>query len=144
MGDNMKIYNTNCVNPYEYPKLREKKKVENKFGKPRREEGFYYYWSLPLSWGLLQRSLTNWPSPPHTHTHTHTHTHARARVPCADWAQHSTRLLLALAITVVLGFGPHWDPQPYFCSFQDHVCLNKGSPLREEGLFWAGATFVAL
>jgi hypothetical protein len=34
-------------------------------------------------------------------------------------------LLLAFVSTVILGFGRRRDPWPYFCSFQDHLCILK-------------------
>jgi hypothetical protein len=44
----------------------------------------------------------------------------------------SSKLLLALASTVILGFGPLQDPCPYFCLFETFVCLEMGPP------FWQG------
>jgi hypothetical protein len=36
----------------------------------QQEEGFGYYWSLPLYWGWLEGALTHWlPPPPPTPTH---------------------------------------------------------------------------
>jgi hypothetical protein len=37
MGDNSKICNTNCGNPYEDLELRQMKKVENKFGEQNQQ-----------------------------------------------------------------------------------------------------------
>jgi hypothetical protein len=49
-----------------------------------------------------------------------------------DWPEsrfRSSNLLLALASTVVLGFGPRRDPWPNFCSFQDNLYVWRWSLL---------------
>jgi hypothetical protein len=51
--------------------------------------------------------------------------------------ERNSNLPLALASTVVLGFGPHWDPWAYFCSFQDHIPVLKWGLLFDE---WKGPT----
>jgi hypothetical protein len=45
--------------------------------------------------------------------------------------QHS-KLLLILAITIVLGFGPRRGPWPYFRSFQTFRSFQMEPPLRQE------------
>jgi hypothetical protein len=44
----------------------------------------------------------------------------------------SSKLLLALASTVVLGFGPRQDPWPYICPFHAFTCFEMGPPLWQE------------
>jgi hypothetical protein len=39
--------------------------------------------------------------------------------------EQSSNLLLALARTVILGFGTRWDPCPYFCSIQKYLRALK-------------------
>jgi hypothetical protein len=58
----------------------------------------------------------------------------------------STKLLLALASTGILGSGPRRDLWANFYSFQGHLCLWKLCLLFDKGrgwCFWVGATFVA-
>jgi hypothetical protein len=58
----------------------------------------------------------------------------------------SSKLLLALASIVALGFGPRRDSWPYFCPFRTFTCFEMGPPLRrEEGsdYYW-GVTLLAL
>lgn len=43
--------------------------------------------------------------------------------------EQSSNLLLALVSTVILGYGPGWDPWLYFSSFQDLLCFEVGPAL---------------
>jgi hypothetical protein len=53
-----------------------------------------------------------------------------------NWtAAQSSKLLLALVSTVVLGFGPSRDPWPYFCSFQTFMFWN-GAFFSKRGGVW--------
>jgi hypothetical protein len=77
---------------------------------------------------------------------------------CNDWerssssrtvihiALHSSKLLLALASTVILGFVPRRKSLTNFSSFQDHSCVWKWDLLFDERRgwsFWVGAKFFA-
>jgi hypothetical protein len=65
---------------------------------------------------------------------------------CIVWSK-SSKLLLVLASTVVLGFGLRRDPRPNLCSFQDRVCIWKWDPRfdQRKGLsYWEGVAFVAV
>jgi hypothetical protein len=44
----------------------------------------------------------------------------------------SSKLLLVLASTVVLGFVPHRDPWQYFSSFRTFMCFEMGPPFRRD------------
>jgi hypothetical protein len=68
---------------------------------------------------------------------------------------YSSKLLLVLASTVVLDFGPLRDPWPCSCSFHTSTCFEMGPPLRwEEGsdgsdycwslILYLGVTLLAL
>jgi hypothetical protein len=45
-------------------------------------------------------------------------------------------LLLVFASTVIIAFGPCWDPWPYFCSFQVHLHVLKWSFLFNKRRGW--------
>jgi hypothetical protein len=58
-----------------------------------------------------------------------------------------SKLLLVLASTAVLSFGPRRDPWPNFCFFQGRLCGGEWGLLFDEGRgwsFWVGCTFAAL
>jgi hypothetical protein len=69
-----------------------------------------------------------------------------------SWLHQSSKLLLALASTVVLVIGSHQDQWPYFCSLQTSTCCEMRLSLQpEEGSdyycslpFYWGVTLLAL
>jgi hypothetical protein len=53
----------------------------------------------------------------------------------------SLKFPLPLAITVILGFGPRWDPWPYFCSFRTFTCFEMGPRLEEGSDYYRSLPF---